>query len=338
MKINAEGLKYLRTVAFGSANLSIREAAERIGITPKTLFDLESGKLTKCQFETLCKIADFYQVSLDYLCGRVDNPSLLYSIKVEALLDQSYERYLRMKRPDEIKAGSGYEASYPYNLLDHVGIEDLEGALLTADQCAGLEIALDTLSEREAMAIRLYYGANGAPKTLDKVGEEFGLTRERIRQFIASGVRKLRHPSRAKLIIYGKEAYETLIECKRREAEIATAKAKLAVYARDCKQLEAFNTVIEKVNELRDAFMDIADIPENNEPPESTTIDELELSVRSYNCLKRANISTVQELVDYHREHNIMHIRNLGANSFTEIVDAVHSKCGIDITEVAEVA
>lgn len=49
-----------------------------------------------------------------------------------------------------------------------------------------------------------------------------------------------------------------------------------------------------------------------------TTIEELELSVRSYNCLKRANIQTVGEMIKY-SEHDIMNVRNFGKKSLDEI-------------------
>ena len=58
---------------------------------------------------------------------------------------------------------------------------------------------LDTLSPREEMVLRLRYGIDdGHPRTLEEVGKEFGVTRERIRQIEAKSLRKLRHPSRSK--------------------------------------------------------------------------------------------------------------------------------------------
>lgn len=58
---------------------------------------------------------------------------------------------------------------------------------------------LDTLSPREEMVLRLRYGIDdGHPRTLEEVGKEFGVTRERIRQIEAKALRKLRHPSRSK--------------------------------------------------------------------------------------------------------------------------------------------
>lgn len=58
---------------------------------------------------------------------------------------------------------------------------------------------LDTLTPREEKVIRLRYGIDdGEARTLEEVGHEFNVTRERIRQIQAKALRKLRHPSRSK--------------------------------------------------------------------------------------------------------------------------------------------
>ena len=58
---------------------------------------------------------------------------------------------------------------------------------------------LDTLSEREKKVLMLRFGLeDGRPRTLEEVGKEFNVTRERIRQIEAKALRKLRHPSRSK--------------------------------------------------------------------------------------------------------------------------------------------
>ncbi len=62
-----------------------------------------------------------------------------------------------------------------------------------------LNAVLDTLPPREAQIIRLRYGLNGnPPQTLEEVGQQFGLTRERIRQIEHKALRRLRHPSRVR--------------------------------------------------------------------------------------------------------------------------------------------
>ena len=60
---------------------------------------------------------------------------------------------------------------------------------------------LGSLTEREAKVLRLRFGLeDGRPRTLEEVGKEFDVTRERIRQIEAKALRKLRHPSRSKML------------------------------------------------------------------------------------------------------------------------------------------
>lgn len=60
---------------------------------------------------------------------------------------------------------------------------------------------LSTLTEREEKVLRLRFGLeDGRSRTLEEVGKEFNVTRERIRQIEAKALRKLRHPSRSKKV------------------------------------------------------------------------------------------------------------------------------------------
>lgn len=64
-----------------------------------------------------------------------------------------------------------------------------------------LDSVLGTLSEREATVIRQRYGLDDdQPRTLDEIGRKHGLTRERIRQIESAAMRKLRHPTRARVL------------------------------------------------------------------------------------------------------------------------------------------
>ncbi|CAM2731776.1 RNA polymerase sigma factor [Skermania piniformis] len=69
---------------------------------------------------------------------------------------------------------------------------------LLQDQLASV---LETLSEREAGVVRLRFGlTDGQPRTLDEIGQVYGVTRERIRQIESKTMSKLRHPSRSQVL------------------------------------------------------------------------------------------------------------------------------------------
>ncbi|WP_024796841.1 RNA polymerase sigma factor [Tomitella biformata] len=64
-----------------------------------------------------------------------------------------------------------------------------------------LKSVLETLSEREAGVVRLRFGlTDGQPRTLDEIGQVYGVTRERIRQIESKTMSKLRHPSRSQVL------------------------------------------------------------------------------------------------------------------------------------------
>ncbi|MCW2140624.1 RNA polymerase primary sigma factor [Actinoplanes cyaneus] len=64
-----------------------------------------------------------------------------------------------------------------------------------------LQQVLQTLSEREAGVVRLRFGlTDGQPRTLDEIGQVYGVTRERIRQIESKTMSKLRHPSRSQVL------------------------------------------------------------------------------------------------------------------------------------------
>ena len=80
---------------------------------------------------------------------------------------------------------------------DHVEVP-VDAATFTLLHEQLMEV-LETLTDREQKVLRLRFGLDdGRPRTLEEVGKEFNVTRERIRQIEAKALRKLRHPSRSK--------------------------------------------------------------------------------------------------------------------------------------------
>ncbi len=137
---------------------------------------------------------------------------------------QLLQEYGREPRPDEIAAEMGISeekvreiikvAQEPVSLETPIGEEEdshLGDFIPDDDAPAPAEIAaftllkeqlmevLDTLTPREEKVLRLRFGLDdGKARTLEEVGKEFNVTRERIRQIEAKALRKLRHPSRSK--------------------------------------------------------------------------------------------------------------------------------------------
>jgi len=79
--------------------------------------------------------------------------------------------------------------------------EALSPSAFASDSMLKRELSkvLETLTDREEKVLKMRFGLiDGVTKTLEEVGKEFGVTRERIRQIEAKALRKLRHPSRSR--------------------------------------------------------------------------------------------------------------------------------------------
>lgn len=96
---------------------------------------------------------------------------------------------------------------------------------------------------------------------------------------------------------------------------------------------QALSLAAKILNEHLDMFIDLSDIAKNmsimsqkelseKDKLMEMTIDDLELSVRSYNCLKRAGLLTVADIVNK-KEHEMMQVRNLGKKSLEEVINKV---------------
>ena len=100
------------------------------------------------------------------------------------------------------------------------------------------------------------------------------------------------------------------------------------------KPEEAISLSAKVMNDLLRLFVDLSEEAKNTEviveKEESKkekvlemTIEELDLSVRSYNCLKRAGINTVEDLIN-NSEEDMMKVRNLGRKSLEEVINKLH--------------
>ncbi len=97
---------------------------------------------------------------------------------------------------------------------------------------------------------------------------------------------------------------------------------------------QAANILVDLFNPLKDiTFPADEESPEETEGPESQIpIEELQLSVRAYNCLKRAQINSVADLLDYSQE-DLLEIKNFGAKSAEEVIQALQDRLGITLPQ-----
>jgi RNA polymerase primary sigma factor len=93
------------------------------------------------------------------------------------------------------------EDSNMYDVMRSDESPNPDQELMTESLRTEINRSLDTLTPREADVIRYYFGLNGAsPMTLEEIGEEFDLTRERVRQIKEKAIRRLKHTSRSKIL------------------------------------------------------------------------------------------------------------------------------------------
>ncbi|MGE5397410.1 MAG: RNA polymerase sigma factor RpoD [Chitinophagales bacterium] len=148
--------------------------------------------------ETINKLSRVQRNLLQRL-GREPSPA-----EVAEEMDISVERVMEIMKvaqePVSLETPIGEEDDS--HLGDFITDEDAESPeesasfVLLREHLDGI---LQTLTDREEKVLRLRFGLDdGKPRTLEEVGQEFGVTRERIRQIEAKALRKLRHPSRSR--------------------------------------------------------------------------------------------------------------------------------------------
>jgi RNA polymerase primary sigma factor len=86
------------------------------------------------------------------------------------------------------------------DVLTNIDSPNADRSLLNESLSREIDRALATLTERERDIIKLFFGIGIQEMTLEEIGEQFGLTRERVRQIKEKAIRRLRHTSRSKLL------------------------------------------------------------------------------------------------------------------------------------------
>ncbi|WP_041229708.1 DNA-directed RNA polymerase subunit alpha [Rippkaea orientalis] len=98
---------------------------------------------------------------------------------------------------------------------------------------------------------------------------------------------------------------------------------------------EAAEIVVDLFSPLKDLNQletTTPDYQDDENPQSQIPIEELQLSVRAYNCLKRAQINTVADLLDYSQE-DLLEIKNFGQKSAEEVIEALQKRLGITLPQ-----
>ena len=202
---------------------------------------------------------------------------------------------------------------YPYNLaLAMLGCHIYKGVSPEATEdflkehkeqfyqiyIPGLLEALDDLTEREKRVLELRFRHN---LDLEKTGKEFGVTRERIRQVEAKALRKLRVRQKLWKMIPMREMNKVVVE-------------KDGLILKNQILQDHLSKLMERQGKSQQEIKEAV----KGEPKKRISIDDMDLSVRSYNCLKRAGLDFTDQLEEKtYRE--MMRVRNLGKKSLEEV-------------------
>lgn len=117
-------------------------------------------------------------------------------VDIDEILEtmKSYSRFISMDAP------LGNDSDDDFTLYDMMGMKDSispDDKLLKESLIKEINNTLKVLGERECQILKMYYGLDGVtPKTLEEIGEEFDLTRERVRQLKETAIRRLKQSTK----------------------------------------------------------------------------------------------------------------------------------------------
>ena len=168
-----------------------------------------------------------------------------------------------------------------------------------------------SLTEREYLVLTYRFGFVDGTHTLEETGKHFCVARERVRQIEARALRKLRRRNTMPMFILSLDEQRTEVTTVIKEIEelrkdpIFKKEAELMQRLREISKMP-FECAKEATRYLDKGVADFCDI------------DRLELSVRAYNCLRRAGINTVADVLNLPKE-DWPKVRNLGYRAMKEV-------------------
>ena len=290
------------------------------------------------------KALEFFDITTDNTVGELKKKIFEYRM-CNAYVGKASHAISTLK--NVLETSDAYTYGYPYNLLKAIyGCFDKEyiDNILRNSQIINnfLTKAVFSLSikEQEVIKYRFHYG-----ETLEEVGKHLDVSGSRVRQIEAKSLRKLRSPNRSSniRIMFEINKYDTNIQ-KAIYAFIAEINLPVCLLVHSVCDLSGYsNRSLKLITEnvlLQDLLT--TDRPDkiistvgslynenrNDEPIiylGSTTLDELNLSVRTTNALARRCIETVDDIIESMEDDVFFKIRNLGVKGSKEVIEKLIS-------------
>lgn len=290
---------------------TIIQIAQATNMTRSRYSKLEKNKIPNASMVSYIKLADFYGVGLDYLLGRNTQPTINKNIVTyDIIKDINKFNKINFNEPDTdnieeiteikkvetkilqdiIKKENLIHTGYPINILNAIFDQNIlkTEIEIVPTIIKDLEIIYNEyLTEREIYVIKMRFIKQ---LTLENVGKLLNVGQERIRQIEAIAIRKLRRGYITNSLVY---KIDDDIENKKQE-------------------LNKLKDEIEKYNNK---------IQTRRIVTKPIHICELNFSIRTTNSLIRANIDTLEKLVKYTLNNEILKTRSLGKKSYFEILN-----------------
>lgn len=252
--------------------------------------------------QSLIKIADYYGVSLDYVCGRTEELS-----SIPDITSKWHENYLaridlsgQNKRKDPIDI-TKLRLHYPYNLLkDIFKSQSICHTTIVSEMFyKQLENKIEQLPERTRFFLRERYLMD---KTFQTISDEYGLTKARVQQIIDDALTTLNTNLAPRLFDPEDKIEELLAQVETHQKALQNVQEKIfySDLSNDYKEYQLY----------------------------SQPIKQLPFSVRTQNALVRARIEckTVMDLLAIMTTSEFTRIRNMGTKSHKEICTWLHEQ------------
>jgi len=296
--------------------VTVRELADRTGCSYNLLCKSLRGA-SGLSMNTIVRIADFFAVPLDFLCGRcteeqarqiLDN----YAEHFQELRRAAYEDYLiKARQPIKLPDGkNGYP--YPYNLLHDVSGKPVD--FIVSDDRPLLEM-LSSLSDAERRAIEAYY-KDYKPCTSEEKPVIRRALRKMRKKAWADMLRLNISPSRIEEL--QAEIADEREQLNKRKVQLDEKECKLSCQIEHIKGLLTSLGLHEFVDKLEIKVPDKKIVDHRNH--RTADISALNLSVRTENCMRRANLHTIGQLIDFGVER-LERCGGVGVKGYMELTE-----------------